>query len=422
MQRWMKGVYSVSSVLVLFLIFGFVWNSFAAEDEDYKNLIVFSEVIRKVQDSYVEKPDIRKLTVGALRGLAYGVDAFSCYLTPEERRFVETRKGDTGVTGVVLTPRSGFYRILAVVPGSSADKAGLFPGDLVEEIERKGTSEMPPPYVQAALSGPVGSEVRLGIQRGQSEELKEVVLKRTAPIAQAPEYKILEQGIGLLKIREFSAGVTEEVKRALNAMSNSGVKSLVLDLRDNCSGNYPDALETANLFVGTGNLALQKGHGPEAAPTPIPAKAEKLLFPGSLVVMVNGFTSGPAEVVAGAIKDSGRGKIVGLKTYGTASEQKDIVLPDGAVMRLTTVRYLSPSGTAITNEKTNLAGIKPDLKSPPEDFALSLYIDYDMATGEESAPLYRKYVDSVYAKQLEQALELLKNPQMDLKAEVVAAE
>jgi len=109
---------------------------------------------------------------------------------------------------------------------------------------------------------------------------------------------------------------------------------------------------------------------------------------------------------------------VGQKTNGTASEQKFIDLADGSALYITHVRYHTPAGRPIMNTKANLAGVKPDIKSPPSDFAVSLYIDYEMATGQEAYPLYRKYIDTVYAKQLEKALEVLKQGET---AEPVAA-
>lgn len=418
MPGWIKGVFMVSASLTVFLVFGVLWNQVAAKDEDYKNLVVFNEVMRKVQDSYVEKPDLRKLTLGALRGLAFGVDVFSCYLSPEEKKFVDSRKEHAAFSsGIILAPRSGFYRVMAVRPGSSAEKAGILPGDLLEEIEGRGTSEMPLPYVQAMLIGPAGSEVKVGIQRGQDDDLRELTLKRESFTPSTPEFRILEPGYGYLKVREIHDKATDEVRRALNTLASSGVKSLVLDLRDCCTGSVEDGLEVANLFVASGTLAVRITHGGER--TTLPAAPEKAVFSGPMVILVNGFTSGAAELVAAALKDNGRGKLVGLKTLGTASEQKWQDLPDGSALYLTSARYLSPAGQAFTHEKYNQAGIRPDLKSPPEDFALSLYIDYEMSTGDESVSLYRKYVESVYEKQLEQAVDLLKNPEKDLRAGVV---
>ena len=135
-----------------------------------------------------------------------------------------------------------------------------------------------------------------------------------------------------------------------------------------------------------------------------------------MVTLINGSTNGAAEIIAAALQDNGRSKMVGQKTYGTASTQKWIELEDGSALYLTTARFLTPSKRSIMNTKYNLAGIKADIKSPPEDFALSQYIDYELATGKEAHEYYAKYIESVHQKQMEKALEVLKEAAVPVKA------
>jgi carboxyl-terminal processing protease len=180
----------------------------------------------------------------------------------------------------------------------------------------------------------------------------------------------------------------------------------VLDLRDCCTGSYEAAIRISDMLLDDGVITLRRGNAVEEIRTT--ATKDGTLFRGPVVVLANSFTSGPAEVIAAAIQDNDRGALVGLKTNGTASEQKFIELANGAALFLTYARYHTPSGRSIMNSKPNLAGVKPEIKSPPEDFAVSLYIDYEMATGEEAYSLYRKYMETVFAKQLEKAVETLK--------------
>lgn len=402
-----------SSVVVLYVVLGGVLQKASARDGAYKDMVIFSDVLKRVQDEYVERPDIAKLTSGAIRGLAFGVDSFSAYLTPEEYAFIKSRKQVKAETGIILSPRVGYFRAMAVLPGSPADEAGIVPGDVLEEIDGKGVSEHGLPYVHALLSGDTGSPVKIGVVRGQDEELIEFTIKRRELPTVPVEARILEPGVGLVQVRDLHAKSPDELKRAMNTLASGEVKKVVLDLRDCATGTYDAALAAASCFVGSGTLAVKKTRG--AADVTYPAMGPKAVFQGPVVVLFNGFTLGPAELLAAALGETGRAKLVGIKTYGAAAEQRFIEMEDGSALYLTVARYYSPKGRCLTNEKYPLSGVRPDLKSPPEDFSLSSYIDYELAVGPESVELYRKYMEDVRKKQMEQALELLKTGVIELQ-------
>lgn len=406
LDRGKTIVLCLSALVVFYIVCGGFLGRVVARDDTYKNLSIFNDTLKKIQDEYVEKPSPAKLTTGCLKGLAEGVDFYSCYLTPEEYRFIQTQGKNSAGVGIILSPRIGYYRILQVLPGSPAERADVFPGDIIEEIDGRGISEKGYPHVLAMLAGPADSKVKLGIIRGRDEELREITITREEIKPAELETKILQDGTGYLRLLEIHDQSPANVTKALNTLINSEVKELVLDLRDSGNGSMDAAIQIADMFLDKGVITTLKGQTvPDKS---FEATADNTLFSGPLVVLINGFTSGPAEIIAAAIQDNGRGKLVGLKTYGTASVQKYFPLEDGAAIYLTNLRYYTPSGRSFINSKYNLAGVKPDIKSPPEDFALSQYIDYEMATGKESQVFYKKYIESVYQKQMEKALELLK--------------
>jgi len=415
-ERGKLMVLILSAAVVIYVVVGGFLGRVVPKDETYQNISLFNDVLKKVQDEYVEKPQMKPLTENALKGLAGGVDAFSTYLNPDELQFVRASLEKKGGLGIVLSARVGYYRILQVWPDTPAEKAGLFPGDVIEEIDGQGVSEKSYPVTLAMLRGDVGRKVKLGVSRGRVDELQEIVVQMDEIRPPQPETRILETGVGYIRLMNLHPAAADDFQRALNTLVSSDIKQLVLDVRDCCGGEYEPALRIADMLMDEGVIAVRRGNA--AAETRITATKDATLFRGPLVVLANGFTGGPAEVLAAAIKDNARGALVGQKTNGTASEQKFIELADGSALYITHVRYHTPAGRPIMNTKSTLAGVKPVIKSPPADFAVSLYIDYEMATGQDAYPLYRKYIDTVYAKQLEKALEVLKQGEA---AEPVAA-
>jgi carboxyl-terminal processing protease len=405
-ERGKITILVLAALVVLYVVIGGFLGKVVATDDTYRNLSIFNDVLKKIQDEYVEKPNLQVMTLDSLKGLAEGVDFFSAYLTPEEYQFVKTRNQQPADIGVVLSPRSGYYRVMQVLADSPAEKAQVYPGDVIEEIDGKGVSEQSYPYILAMLRGEPGSAVKLGLQRGRDDNLTEITVEREIVPPPPVEVKILEPGIGYVKLTQIHDHTPDDVRKALTTLASSDMKELVLDLRDCSHGSSEAAIAIADLFLDKGVIAISQGRA--SGETALSAKPETTLFHGPMVTLINGYTNGAAEIVAGALKDNGQSRLVGQKTFGTASIQQWIELEDGSALYLTTSRFLTPSKRSIMNTKYNLAGINADVKSPPEDFALSQYIDYELATGKEAHEYYKKYIDSVYEKQMEKALEVLK--------------
>ncbi|MBN2432159.1 MAG: PDZ domain-containing protein [Acidobacteria bacterium] len=395
----------LSAVVVLYTVVGGFLGKAIAEDETFKNLSIFQDILKKISREYVEHPEMTHLKHGALEGLVQGTDFFSSFLSPEEYRFVRERMTAVGETGLILSPRTGYYRIMQVLPGTPAAKAGLLPGEIIEEVDDVGISEKTYIYTQAFLRGQPGSSVKLGISRGREEELFEVTLKRAPLVAVPVETKILRPGIGYLRLLQIHSASLPEVEKGLKTLVNSDVKKLVLDLRGCSNGEPAAAITIADMLIDEGIITTQKGQS--IADTTFTASPEKTLFQGPIAVLTNGYTNGAAEIIAAALRERSDGTVIGQKTYGTASEQKYFELEDGSAIYLTYLIYHSPAGDPIMAEKFSNSGVKPEVKSPEEDFALSLYIDYEMATGDEAQEFYKKYIDTVYQRQLEKAVEVL---------------
>src|SRR5512139_3333317 len=152
-ERGKISILILSALVVLYVVIGGFLGKVVAKDETYKNLSIFSDVLKKIQDEYVEKPNLQVMTMDALKGLAEGVDFFSAYLSPEEYQFIKARNQQPADIGVVLSPRTGYYRVLQVLPGSPAERAPVFPGDVIEEVDGKGVGDQSYPYMLALLRG-----------------------------------------------------------------------------------------------------------------------------------------------------------------------------------------------------------------------------------------------------------------------------
>jgi carboxyl-terminal processing protease len=343
-----KAAVLVSSFAVLLFVvvgsFGGVHAS--SNDGSYRQMQVYSEVLSRVQSEYVEDPNIPKVTEGALHGLLESLDANSSYLSAAEYKDYKAHLSEAkGDTGAVVSKRFGYAAVVAVIPGSPADKAGLQDGDILESVENKSTHDMSLAEVRSRLMGPPGSNVTVSVVRARRAEPDKITLTRDLVAIPPVSDKMLSDGIGDIQVDAFSKGKSQEIANKIKALQKDGAKKLILDLRNCAEGEESEGIATANLFLNHGTITYLQGQKyPKEAFNADPTKAITTL---PLVVLVNKGTAGPAEVVAAAILENARGDVVGDKTFGDGTVQKVIELPDGAALILSVAKYYSPSGKAI---------------------------------------------------------------------------
>ncbi len=399
-----------STLLTVMLVIGALMGKEPVEEGGYRPLRVYSDVLRHIKSNYVESPDMSKVTLGALQGLIEYLDPLSSYLTAEQfEQFTKTRENPdqgTGMaTGLVIHKRAGYTTVLAVLPGSSADKAGIRPGDLIEAINDLNTRMIPPAYLHALLSGKVGSSVNVLVRSlRNSEEPEEYTLLRGAVELPAVTKKILEPGIGYIDLDVVDAEHVAEVAAAVKALRAEGAEKIVLDLRGNAVGRSADGIQLANLFLSSGAITSLKGrrHGEEK----FEADAESTVADLPLAVISDRATAGSAELAAAALLDNKRAELVGERTYGLAAVQKTIMLEDGAALILSVAKYHRPAGEALQD-----GGVTPsrpltpaaarryresrypsDLNAPPPPRAPD-----DEASGDDKDPYIEKALEVLKA-------------------------
>jgi len=369
-------------------------------DDSYRQLGVYGEVLSRIRTEYVEDPNIASVTNGALHGLLESLDADSSYLDPAEYKDYKQRKGEGKATvGATISKRYGYAAVVSVIPGGPADKAGVNAGDIIEAIEGKTTRDMSLAEIDGLLAGQPGSVISLSIVRPRKAQPVKTDITRAIVSEPAVSDKMIEAGIGYVKIDDFPKGRSQEVAAKLKQLEKDGAKKIVLDLRNSGGGEEDEGIATANLFLNHGTITYLQGQKyPKQTFNADPQKAVVSSLP--LVVLVNRGTAGPAEIVASAIMENARGDVVGDKTFGSGAIQKVIEMQDGSALILSVAKYYSPSGKALED-----TAITPNVlvADNNDDFAVP---DEDENAQEDQTQQEKKQPQS--DDQLNKAIELLK--------------
>ncbi len=404
---------AVSVVLVVTVFLGVNSNpvSAASEAQDgaYRQINVYSEVLRHIQTDYVEQPNIKAVTNGALRGLLESLDADSSYLTPEDYKAYKADKGGlverskVAQVGINVSKRYGYASVVSVVPGSPADKAGISDGDIIEAIGPADTRDISLAMIQLLLDGAPGSELTLSVVRPRKSAPDKIVLTRvTASLPPLEETMYENSSILYLKPGILDHDHVQQVETKLKGMQKAGNKKILLDLRDVAAGDMFEATRLANFFLKDGTIGMLEGQKvPKQTFTADASKAINTTAP--LAVLVNRGTAGPAELAAAALLDNKRADLVGEKTFGEGAQQKTFELPDGAALILSVAKYESPSG-----KKLQDVGVTPGvIVASNSDQAAAVDEDAE-PTDNQSATAPAKPSVTV-DEQLSKALALLKS-------------
>jgi carboxyl-terminal processing protease len=345
-------VVSVVLVLTVFLGVNSSGVSAASEPQDgaYRQINVYSEVLRHIQTDYVEEPNINAVTNGALRGLLESLDADSSYLTPEDYKVYKASKSGKAQVGINVSKRYGYATVVSVVPGSPADKANLNDGDIIEAIGGQDTRDISLAMIQLLLEGQPGSELTVSVVRPRKATPEKISMTRVASVLPPVTETMYENSsILYLKPGVLDHEHVQQVEAKLKAMPKVGNKKVLLDLRDVAAGDMTEATRLANFFLKSGTIAMLEGQKVEKQT--FTADASKSINATSpVVVLVNRGTAGPGELVAAAPLDNKRADLVGEKTFGEGAQQKTFELPDGAALILSVAKYESPLGKKIQDE------------------------------------------------------------------------
>ncbi|MEY3480481.1 MAG: hypothetical protein RIQ71_1256 [Verrucomicrobiota bacterium] len=340
----------------------------AQEDEDvspYKEMKTLARAIELVRQDYVDenKTGYEDLAYNAMRGMLAELDPHSDFMDPKDfKGMQEDTKSEFGGLGVVVGLKNERLTIVAPMEGTPGFRAGLLPGDVILEIDGHSAEKMSLRDAVEKLRGEPGTEVEIAVARvKETKPLKFTVQREVIKVPSVRGTRILDTGagprIGYVRVTQFSEPTGKEFARALDDLEKKGMDALVLDLRFNPGGLLTSAVDVAGEFLPSGSLvAYTEGRSAAADRRYLaPGKGHKARgYP--VAVLVNGSSASGAEIVAGALKDTGRALLIGETTFGKGSVQSVISLPDGSAVRLTTAKYYTP-GKQLIHEK----GVAPHI-------------------------------------------------------------
>jgi carboxyl-terminal processing protease len=350
MSRLTKTILlSISLVVFVYAGLGHVLGK-NGDEKTYRSLIVYGEVLQKIQQDYVDEPNLPMVTAGALHGLLESLDPQSSYLTPRE--FTEYKQKlqnpKIGETGVTLSKRYGYIIVVSVLPDSPAQKAGIRSGDIFESVAGFTTRDMSVGQALNLLAGDPGTAAKVSVVRRGRTQPREIDLVR----ARLAPSKILSEkadpDILVLRLPTLEAGRADEVRERLVQAERQGIHKVVVDVRDCGRGEISEGLALARLFLTSGTIATLRGQ--TVSRQIFSAEPSKVVWKGPVSVLIDGSTSGAAEIFAAGIAGNQRGDVVGERTFGLASEQKLIPLEDGAAIVLTVGNYYGNAGKSILEE------------------------------------------------------------------------
>jgi carboxyl-terminal processing protease len=359
----------------------------------YRTLDTFAQSLSYVSNQYVEPVDEKKLLYAAARGMLSSLDAYSAFFSPAEyRRLREDTEGEFPGVGVVLGPggaddampeAKGWPIVDEVLPGSPAEKAGVEVDDRIITVDGASTvaadggSLKDERYWDNKLRGPSGTRVRVEYLR-PGYDPRAVELVRTQVKVPSVTHEVLSPGIGYLAIRRFQEATATDAAAALSALDRGKAAGVVImDLRTDSGGLLDQAIAVADQFLDKGVIVTIRGRT-DAVETHA-AHAGGAAVSSKVIILVNAETASAAEILAGALQDHGRAKVIGMRTYGKGAIQTYFDLIDGSGLKLTTHRYVTPAGHQVEGQ-----GITPDIEVP--EFEPELVVAGGGSGGSTAAP------------------------------------
>jgi len=349
--RFKFAVVASSTCLVVLLLFGAVrGRSAPAGDQPYTQLGVYTDVLSHIKADYVEEPDMKAVTVGAINGMLESLDPFASYLNADQyKQYLKEKGTGKADVGLTLARRLGYLTVVDALPGSAAAKAGLSTNDVIESINNIATRDMPLAFAEILLQGEPGSTIEMSVLTARQADPVKMKLVRAPLVYPAVTAKLVtDQGpdaIGIISTATLQAGRAKDIAQKIADLEKQGAKRLMLDLRYCSLGPIEEGIAVSNLFMDKGLITYSQGQ--KVARLDHSAVASKAVTKLPLVVLVNRGTAGAAEVAAGALLDSKRAQLVGEPTYGDAAIRKAITMDDGGAVILSVAKYYLPNGKAI---------------------------------------------------------------------------
>ena len=341
----------------------FINPSFSAENDIYKKIDLFGEVLEKINDEYVDEIDQSESMDSAINGLLQSLDPYSAYMSPEIFNEMQTEtSGEFGGLGIEVSMESGVVKVISPIDDTPASKAGIKAGDYIVKIENIQVQGKTLSEAVELMRGPVGSSIELTVRRrGQKKALTFNITREVIEI-QSVKTDLLESNIGYIRLTSFNENSGEQIEEKIKKLEkNKNVKAYILDLRNNPGGLLSQAIRISDFFLDNGEIVSTKSRHTSENRKWF-AKKGDITKGKTLLVLINYGSASASEIVAGALKDHKRAIILGENSFGKGSVQSIIPLKNKGAIRLTVAKYYLPSGKSISE-----VGVSPDIIIDEED-------------------------------------------------------
>ena len=361
-------------IIIFFFNILFAANiSISAEDNIYKKIDLFGEVLKKINEEYVDEINQSESMDSAINGLLQSLDPYSAYMSPEIFNEMQTEtSGEFGGLGIEVGMESGVVKVISPIDDTPASRAGIKAGDYIVKIEDTQVQGKSLTEAVDLMRGPVGSSIELTVRRrGEKKAITFNVVREIIEI-QSVKTDLLENNIGYIRLTSFNENSGEQIENKIkNLEKNQNVNAYILDLRNNPGGLLSQAIKISDFFLDNGEIVSTKSRKASENRKWF-AKKGDITKGKTLVVLINYGSASASEIVAGALKDHKRAIILGENSYGKGSVQSIIPLKNKGAIRLTVAKYYLPSGKSISE-----VGVSPDIEIIEEgkDFKIKTETD-----------------------------------------------
>mgnify|MGYP006100940853 CR=1 FL=1 len=342
-------------------------------DKLYQKIDIFSEVLEKVQNQYVDEIDQADAMDSAINGLLQSLDPYSAYMSPKifEESQTET-SGEFGGLGIEVSMESGVVKVITPIDNTPASRAGIKAGDYIIKINNKQVRGKTLMEAVNLMRGPVGTSIEITVRRKNLRNAKVFKITREVIEIQSVVSKLVDDKVGYLRLRAFNENSSNQLKKEISKIEkNQKLVGYILDLRNNPGGLLSQAIKITDFFLDNGEIVSTKGRDSREN-RKFFAKAGDNIKGKPLIVLVNNGSASASEIVAGALQDQKRAVLLGETTFGKGSVQQIIPLKNNGAIRLTVSKYYLPSGKSISD-----IGVIPDIKIEEEGEEFSINTNTD---------------------------------------------
>ncbi len=355
---------NIKSLFKIFIFYIILFQGVNSSENDiYKKIDLFGEVLEKINQEYVEEIDQSKSMDSAIDGLLQSLDPYSSYMSPEIFNEMQTEtSGEFGGLGIEVSMESGVVKVITPIDDTPASKAGIKAGDYIVKINDTQVQGKSLSQAVDLMRGPVGSPIELTVRR--RGEKKALIFNIVREIIQIKSVKadLLEENIGYLRLTSFNENSGKQIEQEIKKLENNKtIKSYILDLRNNPGGLLSQAIKISDFFLDNGEIVSTKSRKKSENKKWF-AKKGDLTNGKTLIVLINYGSASASEIVAGALKDHKRAILIGENSYGKGSVQSIIPLKNRGAIRLTVAKYYLPSGKSISE-----VGVSPDIEIDEEN-------------------------------------------------------